>query len=61
VLLIFLTNSGRRFFLFPVCFFKFPSTQFFSKFQKIGGVHSKIHALKLTPNNQKISQNHTKK
>jgi hypothetical protein len=56
VLLIILTNSGRRIFLFPVFFFffKFPSTQFFSKFQKIGGVHSKIHALKSTPNNPKF-------
>lgn len=51
VLLIFLTNSGRRFFLFPVFFFfsNFPPHNFLKKFQKIGGVHSKIHTLKSTP------------
>lgn len=44
VLLIFLTNSGRRFFLFPVCFFFQISlhTIFLKNFKKLAGYTPKF-------------------
>jgi hypothetical protein len=55
VLLIFLTNSGRRFFLFPVCFFQISLHTIFFKISKNWRGTLKNSRTEINPQQPKIS------